>query len=356
MRLQLIGACVLLFAPAAGAQSLEREPWGGAVTAKVAAYQDDDDTTVVTSLVDGELRLSVPVAIGVHALVDAVSSASVDVVSAATQRWTEERVEAGLRSSFRGPAAIDASLGVSGSTENDWSSTTVRGSVGRDFAEKNTRLDLAAGYTANRVGRARDPGFEDDLGVVVIEAGATQLLDPRTLVGVAATLSGSRGFHASPYRTVLVGGGRFGFPETLPDERMRGALTVRVLRSLARRIGWEASYRAYADDWGVRSQTLASSLAFELGRSWDLRLRARGYYQWAAAFYREEYDEPLAYMTSDRELATFWDVEGGLKLGWSSGPFAIDAKADAIVYRFVDFARLEGRVALVSSLGAAFTW
>lgn len=356
MRLQLIGLCVASFSATAGAQSLEREPWSGSFTAKVAAYQDDDDTSVVTSLVDGEVRLPVPVTLGVHALVDAVSSASVDVVSAATRRWTEERVEAGVRSSFRGPAAIEGSLAVSGSTENDWSSTAVRGSVGRDFAEKNTRGDLALGYTANRVGRAKDPGFEDDLGVLIAEAGATQLLDSRTLVGAAATMVASSGLHSSPYRTVLAGGGQFGFPETLPEDRLRGALTFRLLRSLARTVGWETTCRLYADDWGVRSLTVGSSLAFEIGSSWDLRVRARAYYQGSAAFYREEYGEPLAYMTSDRELATFWDVGGGLKVAWSQEPFTIDAKADGIVYRFLDFARLEGRVALVSSLGAAVAW
>ena len=44
-------------------------------------------TTVVTSVAEASVHLPQPVVIGGHALVDAVSSASVDVVSAATSRF-----------------------------------------------------------------------------------------------------------------------------------------------------------------------------------------------------------------------------------------------------------------------------
>src|SRR5262249_29715029 len=96
MRLQLIAygiaaAGAIAVAPrvaAAQPQVDTSEPGDGAATGTVSVYADDDDTTVVTSMVDGSLRLPVPVLISAHALVDAVSSASVDIVSAATGRYS----------------------------------------------------------------------------------------------------------------------------------------------------------------------------------------------------------------------------------------------------------------------------
>jgi hypothetical protein len=65
---------------------------------------------------------------------------------------------------------------------------------------------------------------------------------------------------------------------------------------------------------------------------------------------------PMRYMTVDRELSTFWDAMGGLKLAYSGDSWDLEAKTDAIVYRFDDYARLRGRVAIVSGLGVTWRW
>lgn len=61
-------------------------------------------------------------------------------------------------------------------------------------------------------------------------------------------------------------------------------------------------------------------------------------------------------MTVDRELSTFWDAMGGLKLAYLGKSWDLDAKVDAIVYRFEDYARLRGRVAIVWGLGVTWRW
>src|SRR5262249_37749514 len=118
----------------------------------------------------------------------------------------------------------------------------------------------------------------------------------------------------------------------------------------------DASYRAYLDDWGVLSHTVELAYARAITDGLLLRIRARGYRQKHASFYEETYEMPMRYMTVDRELSTFWDAMGGMKLGWSSDHLDLDAKVDGILYEFDDYARLRGRVALVTGMGVTWRW
>ncbi|HET9993528.1 MAG TPA: hypothetical protein VFQ65_33555, partial [Kofleriaceae bacterium] len=122
MRLQL---ALLLVSATAHAQVTDREVGEGEVKSSLAMYADSDKTTVVTTVVDGSVRLPQPVVVNAHALVDAVSSASVDVVSAATSRFTENRVELGTTAQIGFSQASEGSIGYTHSGENDWQSHAV---------------------------------------------------------------------------------------------------------------------------------------------------------------------------------------------------------------------------------------
>ena len=355
MRLQLaIGLAILLAATPALAQVADQEPGEGAVEGAISLYADDDETTVVTTLVDGSVRLPVPVTVDAHALVDAVSSASVDVVSAATPRWTENRIELGARAIAR-LAGSDVTLGYQTSGENDWRSHAVLVGLRRELAQKNTTLSLDYAFTDNRVGRAFDPVFTRDLIVHGAELGLVQLLDARTLLSATYTLQRSDGYHASPYRYVTTATG-LASPEVHPEDRTRHAVTLRALRAIGEATSVDVQYRAYADGWGVRSHTATVAWTWEMSETIDLRLRARAYSQGAADFYRERYEMPMRFMTADRELGTFWDAGGGVKLSWTGEHLALDAKVEGTYYRFLDFARLDGRVALVTAGGLRWSW
>jgi hypothetical protein len=358
LQLKLVAAVALAElasanAPAA-AQVAETEPGDGAVDATVSVYADDDETTVVTSLVDGSVRLPAPVVLSAHALVDAVSSASVDVVSAATSRWDERRVELGATAAARA-AGTDATIGYTTSGENDWRSHAVEVGLARELARKNTTLSLGYGRTLNRVGRAEDPTFERELVVHGGRVALSQILGPRTLASIAYTVQTSSGYHASPYRYVTdaTGASR---PEMHPDERLRHAIALRVMRAVGDATSIDAQYRLYVDDWGIASHTVTAAVSRELSDSLDLRVRGRGYYQGRASFYREDYEMPMQYMSADRELSTFWDAGGGIRVAWHGEHVEIAAKADGTYYRFLDYARLAGRVAIVTGGGVTWQW
>jgi hypothetical protein len=344
VRLQLMLALALALVP--------RLAWADQVVGKVSTYTDDDHTAIRTGLVDGDVTLGGGLGAGAHVLVDSISSASVDVISAATPGFEETRVETGARARLVRRAG-EVALAYVRSTENDWTSQSGQLTLARDLAHKNARLELGYGYTTNTVGRSGDEAFCKSLAVHTVEASVSQILDEKTLVALSYTFQAAEGFQSSPYRYVWVMG--VGFLETHPSQRMRHALTLRALRYLAG-AGLEATYRLYLDDWGIVSHTATASATVELGQHWALRVRGRGYYQQAADFWRETYDMPMAYMSADREVATFWNLGGGFKLSSTWGGWTVDAKVDAFLYRFLDFARLDGRTAVVGDLGVAYTW
>jgi hypothetical protein len=148
----------------------------------------------------------------------------------------------------------------------------------------------------------------------------------------------------------------FSAPESPPESRTRHAVTARVLQTIGRANFIDIQYRIYGDDWGILSHTAELAYTRALTSEWSLRVRARGYRQGHAAFYEETYAMPMRYMTVDRELSTFWDVMGGLKLGYAGDSWDLDAKVDCIAYRFEDYARLAGRIAIVSGAGVTWRW
>jgi hypothetical protein len=354
LRLQLIIALVVA-SKAAHAQVADEEPGKGDAKGSVAYYGDSDKTTVVTSVAEASVRLPAPVTVNGHFLVDAVSSASVDVISAATKRFDENRIEFGANAQIGFAQSTEGSLGYTHSTENDWQSHALELGLSRDLAKKNAKLSVGYGFTRNYVGRAHDPNFEKTLDVHSAQIGFSQILDKKTLASASYTLAAVSGYQGSPYRFVTTMDGVVA-PESPPEERMRHAFTLRLMHMFGTANVVDAQYRMYFDDWGVLSHTAEASYTRQLAESWTLRARVRGYRQSHADFYSDSYDMPVRYMTIDRELSTFWDAMGGLKLAYLGESWDLDAKVDAIVYRFEDYARLKGRVAIVSGLGVTWRW
>jgi len=354
LRLQLIVALVA-WPVLARAQVSDAEPGKGEAKGSLAMYADSDKTTVVTSVAEGSVRLKQPVIVNAHALVDAVSSASVDVISAATSRFTENRVELGTNAQIGFSQATEGTIGYTHSGENDWQSHAIELGLSRDLANKNAKLTIGYGFTRNYVGRAHDPTFEKLLDVQGAQLGLSQVLGKRTLATIAYTLSHASGYQGSPYRFITLMDG-FSAPESPPEARTRHAVSARVMHVFGDANIIDAQYRLYIDDWGILSHTAEVAYTRELTREWSLRLRARGYHQNHAAFYEETYEMPMRYMTVDRELSTFWDGMAGVKVAYLGKSWDLDAKIDGTVYRFEDYARLRGRVAIVTGLGVTWRW
>jgi hypothetical protein len=353
VRLQLvIGAAIALHASIGGAQDVA--PGEGQATSRLLVYSDDDSTQVVTSTVDAQVAIPGNVQIGTHALIDVVSSASVDVVTAATGRWDENRVELGARAGWE-VADVGLSVGYTRSQENDWLSHSIVVGGQKELFARNTVLAGFYSLTLNTVGRASDPNFERSLDAHNGEVSVSQLVDPKTRVGAAYTLQVLSGFLSSPYRFVVASDGSRG-PERHPDSRVRHALSASVVRSLTRSLSGRAAYRFYLDDWGIRSHTVSLRLAAEPHRRVLVGIEGRGYIQNRADFYRGVYPTSFRYMSFDRELSTFWDAGGIADAQVTVGPVIADAKVGVIYYKFDDFPALPDRTALIAGGGAKVVW
>ena len=79
-----------------------------------------------------------------------------------------------------------------------------------------------------------------------------------------------------------------------------------------------------------------------------LRLRERFYYQNAANFFQTRYQTLQPYMTSDRELSTFWSNVAGFKVSWRlpwvHRALAVEVKTDVFYFNYIDFLPLAYRV------------
>jgi hypothetical protein len=326
------------------------------VRGRASTYRDSDHTTVNTLSARVSVMPVEPLKVSGGYLADIVSSASVDVVSAATPSFEETRHEGD------GQVALTLDdLELSGayrySVENDWRSHT--GVLGGklELADKSTELGLTLAFTSNDVGRSDDEHFSRRLLAYSYSARAGQVLDRSTYASLAYEGSYNDGFQSSPYRYVTTSDGRFTLLEHHPEQRIRHAIGVDFIRYLFPQTSARAGYRFYVDSWGLSGHTGELRLARDLGSYVTLSVRERFYFQRAASFYEPWYGSPRAYMTVDRELSSFWDsFTGGaasFEMG-AVGPFesiGADVAGDYFYFRFLDYPRLVSRAGVVLSAG-----
>jgi hypothetical protein len=329
---------------------------------KLQVYADSDHTTVVSPTVQASADVTPDTSVSLGYLVDAVTSASVDVVSQAspiTMHDTRHQVSAGGGHTF---GTIKTGLGYSLSKENDYLSHSIDATVSDELFDKNTTLGLGYGVSLNTVGRHGDDNFARDLTVEHLTATWTQVMSPKLVGQVAYELEYANGYQASPYRFVPVrmnvdAAPELWVPETDPDTRWRHAFVVGANRAVGVRSSLQGDYRFYVDDWGITSHTIGARAFIGLGQRTELRLRERFYTQSAASFYQRVYTMPMRYITYDRELSPLWSETFGAKLTYAfNRRIEGELKLDLFYYSYADFAPLQSRTGANAGLGISVTY
>jgi hypothetical protein len=335
------------------------------VDSRSSVYEDSDRTNIVTENVSARGAPSEHVGIEARYLVDVITSASVDVITAATGAFHETRHEAQGGASWRDDyRKLNASYVYS--TEHDWQSHTGNAAFQQDIVRHDVTMKLAGTFVANDVGRANDASFHKKMLVGGGTSGLTFVLSRDDLLDLSYTLSYVEGYQASPYRFVSFRGTSgspivMSAPEVDPDRRVRHALTLRWNHHMFTDTALRSHVRGYADDWGVASVTGGTEYVVGFG-PFESGLFVRGYVQRRAAFYAADYDAPMRYMTADRELSSFVDGFGGARLAWRRGRMGVfedvhlEAKGTGFVFRFFDFPRLRERTGAIGEIafGLAF--
>ncbi len=329
---------------------------------KIQVYADSDKTTVVSPTVQAQADVTADTNVSLGYLVDAVTSASADIVSQAspiTMHDTRHQVSAGLQHSFDTLKVIG---GYSFSKENDYLSHTLNVGLEDELNDKNTALGVGYGVSFNVVGRSGDQNFARDLTTHHINASWTQTVNPRFATQVAYELSYSQGYQASPYRFVPVkmsadAAPELWVPETDPDSRIRHALVFGANHAVGEASAIQGDYRIYTDDWGITSHTIGARYFIGIAKNIELRLRERFYTQNAASFYQSVYSMPMKYITYDRELSPLWSETFGGKLTYGfTDHVEGELKLDLFYYSYADFLPLQSRTGTNVGVGLSLTY
>ena len=378
MRLQLIALAVLL-TPGAAAADPEVTLSGDTLF-----YSDDDHVIVVSPQAAAKVALDRDGSeAGVHAVIDVVSAASVDVVSQATPGFTETRVELGAHGAHRIGRWLPG-LALRWSEEPDYRS--LGGRAGADVRlSGDTTASASYDASIDTVGRTGTAyaDWSASLQTHAGELGITQNLDRRTRVRAVATVAVQDGYLEKPYRYVplfdMAGVDRAAAdgvdldlhsfdayrlperpPEQVPDRRLRAALFARALRWLGRAGAGRADYRLYVDDWGMTAHTVELGLAVPLPAGVTVELRQRAHLQTAVDFWQRVYVVDDAgtlprYRTLDRELSGYLASTTSAGATWRHGAVVAYGEAGVMLTRFDDFLLLDRRLAVIAQLGARWS-
>lgn len=348
----------------------------------VMLYTDTDNVLVLSPQVSAHRELDEDGGeASARVVVDAVTAASVDVISNATARFSEVRTEVDLGiSKYLFGYLPSASYRYS--SEPDYTSHGFGVGLQKALAHTDTVLAGQYNLALDTIGRTGTPldTFSESLASHAAELGVTQAIDPRTLVRVVYSLTMQFGYMEKPYRAVPLFDAagiaaarddgvvldldsfdayRLAFrpPEEVPDQRYRHALAVRGLRYVpAIDSSVRLDYRFYGDSWGIFGHTLEAALYRPLASQFRLNLWTRFHIQSPASFWQREYvvegvNAIPAIRTMDRALAGSWHTSGGARVEWTRGSWAAYWELSTMYSRFIDHLLIDSRVAILSQGG-----
>ena len=334
----------------------------------VIVYGDTDRVQVISPTVAGSVDVSQTTIEAVVSM-DLISAASVDLTSAASPKGFEEQrtqADAGFRQGF-GDGKI-FSAGYHLSYEPDFLSHAVRLGAQRDAWDRHFTFGVNYGYSHASIGRTHDSVFSRERQSHDLDLTVARVLTASSAADFGWGLSVVDGFQANAYRFVRLyaaptGPHQTAVTEQVPDLRLRQTLSARLRARLWPSLFGLAEYRFYGDSWGMLAHTLTLRWAYKLGgASWTLAAEGRGHLQSAAAFYQARYVTlPLApdLRTADKELGPMWTALGGLHLEWSPAlprfqALRVVVGADLLHLRYLDYAFLAARTALILSTGVSW--
>ena len=325
-------------------------------------YRNDDGLRVLSPFANVRQRIADQVVLGAGWRADVISSASVDVVTAATKRFDETRHQADLDVLWAS-RNLRFSAAWAGSTENDTDTHFLTGGGEMDLLERNLTVRLSYGLGLDRLGSVYEPDdVWRDRTSHQIDAVATQVLGPSTVAAASYGLLMQRGFLASRYRQVPLFPRNEGLwsrahaqwvPERHPEARDRHALGLRLRHAFSARLFGLVSWRGYLDTWSMRSHTAEIGVGLDLGHGLLIELANRGYRQSSVSFYRPVYTVNRQYLTRDRRLGKMISDITRLDLRWIGGRLETLLRGELHWTRYDDFRTLvdEGLGAMPDTLG-----
>ncbi len=380
MRLQL---ALLLIATLAQSASASAEPADETqVTSDYLVYVDSDNVSVLSP----QIGVRHPIdedggEVSARVVLDAITAASVDVISNATYRFSELRTEVEVGVS-KEVAGVLPSISYRVSSEPDYVSHSFSTGLSKTFAGGDATASVNYSGIFDRVGRVGTSSsvFSESLQTHAASVSLTQVLDPKTLVRGTYSLTAQSGYMEKPYRSVPIfdsgllqlaeaNGVTLGLDnfddyrlafkpsEEVPNARYRHAAAARVLRFVdAVGASVRGDYRFYGDSWGMFAHTAELALAKSLPRRFQLDTWARAHYQGGVDFWRKTYSvsDPNAMpslRTTDKSLSPYWQATAGIRAGKAWGSWQAYVQLAGMYTGFLEHLFIDRRFAIVSQGG-----
>jgi len=302
---------------------------GGTLAAGAAQAVDlpEDRAEVMYHLYDGGgTRASGPavlvrksmldrVSVSAGYYVDAVSNASIDVVTTASP-YKETRDEIDLGADY---VVRDTLIHVSGSKskEPDYLADTVNVDLTQDVFGGMTTVALGFTKGTDKVGEKDVSGWIDSASHWQYRLGVTQILTPRWIASANLEAIDDSGYLGSPYRLARVAS--VFVHENMPRTRESRALKLGITGDVtpegaANRSAVHAEFRYFWDTWNVKASTTEVGYSRYLAPGWLADGFLRYYHQEHALFYSDDAASQTLYFTRNRQLSTFHDIDFGAKV------------------------------------------
>lgn len=290
-----------------------------------AATLPDDRAELTYHLYDGGgVRASGPavlvrkslgerVALSAQYYVDAVSNASIDVVTTASA-FKEKRIATDFGADWL-VGNTTLSLTVNRSEEPDYIAQGVGLDVATEVYGGMTTVSLGFTRARDLVGQKLVQGWIDRALHWQYRAGITQILSPRWLLSLNAEAVSDEGFLGSPYRAARVFGAAV--PERNPRTRSSRAIKLRSIAdtgALVARSSLRLEYRYYWDTWDVKAHTTEVGVAKHLAPRFIVEALLRHHTQDKALFYSDDAQAETVYVSRNRQLSTFATTAVGARL------------------------------------------
>ncbi len=247
--------------------------------------------------------------------VDAVSNASIDVVTTASPfKETRTAYEFGADTVVRDSTV---SLSVSRSKEPDYIADATGLDVSHEVFGGMTTVSLGFTRAADQVGK-KGEGWIDKAQHWQYRTGITQILTPRWLLSVNGEAIADSGYLGSPYRSARVLGAYV--RENNPRTRSSRAVKLRTIydtSELVARSSLRAEYRRFWDNWNIKASTAEVGGSKYIGESFLVDASLRLYSQTKALFYSDDAQVATTYASRNRQLSTFKSTAIGAKLTYT---------------------------------------
>ncbi len=278
--------------------------------------------------------------------VDMITSASIDVVTTASE-YTEEREEKSIGFDYlRGRTFMG--LSYTNSEESDYSSDAIRFGISQDFFGDLTTLGISYARSRDTVTRNGDDIFEEDTDRQSYCVDVTQILTKNLVVNLNYEGITDEGFLNNPYRQVRyvdsdAARGYSYESEIYPRTKTSSATAIRAMYYLPYRASLKGEYRYYTDTWGINAFNGELAYTHPLGKGITLEVKYRFYDQTAADFYSDLFPIQNAqnFMARDKELASYTTHTVGAGISYEFKPRWLPFFKKAEANLFVDWIQFD---------------